>query len=159
MRRHIVERRALTVVTAAVLGTAAVSGVSSAVWSASASGSGAGGAATNLTGVTVVSVAVGDTTATALLPGGSADAIVKVANTNSFPVTVTSVSPAGAVTAANGCTPTGVSFTGQTGSWVVPAGSAGTLIHLPGAVAMDATSASACQGTTFGIPVNVVAWQ
>jgi hypothetical protein len=33
------------------------------------------------------------------------------------------------------------------------------LIHLPGAVAMDATSAAACQGTTFRIPVNVVARQ
>lgn len=152
-------RQVATVVTAAVLGTAAVSGVSAAVWSTSASGSGVGGSATNLTGVTVVSVAVGDTTATDLLPAGSAEAIVKVANSNSFPVTVTSVSPTSAVTAANGCTPTGVTFTGQTGSWVIPAGSAGTLVHLPSAVAMDATSASACQGTKFSVPVNVVARQ
>ena len=154
-------RRISSVVTAAVLGAVAVSGVSAAVWSTSASGSGGGGSATNLTGVTVVSVSLGDTAATTLLPGGSAEAIVKVSNTNSFPVTVTSVSPTSGqpVTAANGCTPTGVSFNGQSGSWVVPAGSAGTLLHLPGAVQMDTTSAAACQGTTFLVPVTVVARQ
>ena len=154
-------RQLSSVVTAVVLGTVAVSGVSVAVWSTSASGWGGGGSATNLTGVSVVSVSVGDTTATTLLPGGSAEAIVKVSNTNSFPVTVTSVSPTSgqSVTAANGCTPTGVSFTGQSGAWVVPAGSAGTLIHLPGAVQMDTTSAAACQGTTFLVPVTVVARQ
>ena len=152
-------RRSLTVVTAAVLCTAAVSGVSAAFWPGGGSGTGSAGTATNLTGVTVQAVTVGDSPATTLLPGGSAEAIVKVANTNGFPVTVTSVSLIGSVTAANGCTPTGVTFTDQAGAWVVPAGSAGTLLHLPGAVQMNATSASACQGTTFNIPVTVVARQ
>jgi len=109
--------------------------------------------------VTVEAVTVGDSPATTLLPGGSAEAVVKVANTNGFAVTVTSVTLIGSVTAANGCTPTGVTFTDQAGSWLVPAGSAGTLLHLPGAVQMDATSASACQGSTFTVPVTVVARQ
>jgi hypothetical protein len=154
-----VTRRTVTVVTAAVLCTAAVSGISAAYWPGGGGGSGSVGAATNLTGVTVEAVTVGDSPATTLLPGGSAEAIVKVANTNGFPVTVTSVSLIGSVTAANGCTPTGVTFTDRAGSWLVPAGSAGTLLHLPGAVQMDATSASACQGSTFTVPVTVVARQ
>jgi hypothetical protein len=154
-----VRRRTLTVATAAVLSTAAVSGVSVAYWPSGGSGVGAAGTATNLTGVTLEAVTVGDTPATTLLPGGSAEAIVKIANTNGFPVTVTSISLTGSVTAANGCTPTGVTFTDQAGAWLVPAGSAGTLLHLAGAVQMDANSASACQGTTFTIPVTVVARQ
>lgn len=154
-------RRSLTVVTAAVLCTAAVSGVCAAYWPGGGGGSATADTATNLTGVTVQAVTVGDSPATTLLPNGTAEAVVKVANSNSFPVTVTSVSliAGQSVTAANGCTPTGVTFLDQAGSWLVPAGSAGTLLHLPGAVAMDATSASACQGTTFSIPVTVVARQ
>jgi hypothetical protein len=152
-------RRKLVVLTAAAIGTAAVTGVSVAYWTGGGSGVGNAGAAANLAGVTIVSVTAGDTPASSLLPGHPAEAIVKVANTNSFPVTITSVAlRAGQpVTAANGCSPTGVSFTDQTGTWAVPANSAGTLINLPGSVQMSTASASACQGTTFSIPVTITA--
>lgn len=130
-----------------------------AYWSAPGSGIGAGSAATtNLAGVGLVPIAVGtDLNATTLLPGGTADAIIKVANPNAYPVTVTSVAQTSgqAIAAANGCSPTGVSFASQTGTWSVPANTTGTVIHLTGAVSMSTAAANACQGTTFTIPVTV----
>ena len=155
-------RRPLVVISAAGLASAALSGVSLAYWTGLGSGGANASNATNLTGVALRSVTVGDIgSGSALIPGGSADVVVKVSNSNGFPVTVTSIAPTTGqpVTAANACTPTGVTFTGQAGSWVIPAGSAGTPIRLPGAAHMDTTSSSACQGTTFRIPVTVTARQ
>jgi hypothetical protein len=47
-----------------------------------------------------------------------------------------------------------VSFANQSGLNIsVPNGS--SLVHLPGAASMDATSSSGCQGATFSIPVTL----
>ena len=105
------------------------------------------------------------TTAT-LYPGVTGDATLKISNPNPFPVRVTAVALNGAnsdITADSShasCSPTGVSFTDQTGLSIdVPAKSGGTngttTATLTGAVSMSSASVDGCQGATFTIPVNM----
>jgi hypothetical protein len=92
----------------------------------------------------------------ALYPGGTGDVTLEVTNPNSFAVTLVSVMPAaGTVTASNGCSPTGVSLTSQTGLSIPIAASGTTQVDLPGAASMSNASANACQGATFSIPVVI----
>jgi len=118
-------------------------------------GRGTGTAAADRLVVEVQVPAATDRNQQLLLPGSTGDAIVKVHNASSVPVTVISVQPNGAPVASNGCSPTGVSFTGQAGlDWPIPAG--GTVVRsLAGSVTMSMASAAACQGTGFAIPVAV----
>src|SRR5436309_15562301 len=99
------------------LAVVALAGVAWAYWTAPGTGGGRVDAASTLTGVTVKSAAV--TPGSTLVPGGSAEVVVRVANANTFPVTVTSVTQLAGqpVVAANGCGPTGVSFAAQNGAW------------------------------------------
>ena len=105
-------------------------------------------------------------TSATLYPGVSGDVAVKVSNPNPFPVRVTSVSLNGNnsdITADSGhgsCSPTGVSFTNQTGLTIdVPAKSGSTngsaTGTLTGAASMSNASADGCQGATFTIPVTL----
>lgn len=98
--------------------------------------------------------------ATALLPGGTGDATFKLDNPNPSAVTVVSVTSTGTISVADapGCSAgnDGVSFTNQTSLAIpVAARATGVVIDLPGSVSMAASSASACQGATFSIPVTV----
>jgi hypothetical protein len=122
-------------------------------------GSGAGTASTP-TLITVSIDATSGTPLTALLPGSSGDATLELANPNATTLTLTSVVGAGTITVSNapGCTSgnDGVTFTNQSAlSVVVPAHATAFSVDLPGSVAMAASSASACQGATFSIPVTV----
>jgi hypothetical protein len=98
----------------------------------------------------------GDANTGLLLPGGRADAIVRVHNPNRVSVLVIGVRGNGRPVASNGCAPTGVSFTDQSLRTTVPAG-ASMLLRLSGAVAMDLSAAASCQGVGFSIPVSVTA--
>jgi hypothetical protein len=123
-----------------------------------ATGSAAGTASVGtLQPVTVAATAGGDAPSSVLLPGGSADVIVRLQNPNAFAVTLVSVAGNGTVSADGGhaaCTSTGVTFRDQIGlSISVPPGS--SLIHLPGAAAMSTASSNGCQGAVFSIPVAV----
>jgi hypothetical protein len=123
------------------------------------SSSGGGGATTaTLNPVTVAALTGGDAPSSSLRPGGSADVVLRIQNTNPFTVTLVSVAGGpGAITpdpAHAGCTTTGVTFTNQTGLNVSIAASGTTLVHLPGAAAMGAASSNGCQGATFSIPVT-----
>jgi len=132
----------------------------------SAGGSGTGSAPTGtMQDVTVSAFTGGDQPATTLIPGGTADVIVRVTNPNPAPVQVFSVEGNGAITADSahsGCTTTGVAFTAPSSplnpAVTVPAGSS-LLFSLPGAAGMDLTSQSGCQGATFQIPVTLTARQ
>lgn len=97
----------------------------------------------------------GDAPSSALLPGRTADVIVRIDNPNSYTVTLVSVTRNGAITADAGhpgCTGSPVTFADQAGLAIaVPPGS--SLVHLPGAASMSLDAASACQGATFAIPV------
>jgi hypothetical protein len=105
-------------------------------------------------------------TSATLYPGVSGDVTVRVSNPNPFAVRVTSVALDGDdddIAADGGhasCSPTGVSFTDQTGLSIdVPAKSGGTngsaTGTLTGAASMSSTSANGCQGATFTIPVTM----
>jgi hypothetical protein len=100
----------------------------------------------------------GETAHSVLYPGGSADAIVKISNPNGYTVHVVAITATGTATAGNGCTPTGIAFTAPTSftaaQFTLPANQS-TALDLAGAVSMDTTSASACQGQTFSLPVTV----
>ena len=133
--------------------TLAASGAAFAFWSASGAGTTGNDAATMT--LTVNALTGADLPTGALLPGGVADAVVSVTNPNAYPVSVERVQARGPVTADNGCAPTGVGFENQTGLAVSVDAGATLLVHLDGAVTMDATSAAACQGAAFAIPVTV----
>lgn len=130
-------------------------GVAHAYWS---SGGSATGTATSGTMTISAAALAGESAQTALYPGGSADAIVKIANPNNYTVHVVGISATGTAVAANNCAPTGITFTAPTNfsaaQFTLPANQS-TVLDLTGAVAMDTTSASACQGQTFSLPVTV----
>jgi uncharacterized protein with beta-barrel porin domain len=82
---------------------------------------------------------------------------ITVNNPNTYPVTVTSVSPNGSPTAAGGtgtCATTGVSLTTASPGTAVPANGSATLT-LAGAASMTSASETGCQNATFTIPVTV----
>lgn len=109
---------------------------------------------------------VSASTTAQLHPGGTSDVILQISNPNSYAVTVTNINSNGAILSGNATCDTasapytgnGVSFTNQTGSWVVSGGN--TLdVTLTGAAAMSnlaTTSNDSCQGKTFTIPVALV---
>ena len=119
-------------------------------------GSGTGFGTTGTAAIQVQAVVGGNSTS--LYPGGQADVLVKVVNLNAYSVKVTSITANGSVTAANSCTPTGVTFASPTdysgAQFTLSASSTRTLV-LANAASMSLASASACQGTTFSVPVTV----
>ncbi len=125
----------------------------------SASGSGSGSASTgSMQTVTVTAVTGGDAPSNTLLPGGSADVILRVDNPNAYAVALTSVTagPGAISTAQPGCTGTGgVTFTDQSGLSDTIAASGTTLVHLTDAATMATSSPDACQGAAFSIPVTI----
>ncbi|GAB3350093.1 hypothetical protein [Amycolatopsis echigonensis] len=130
-------------------------GVAFADWSST--GSASGTAATGTMTVTAAALS-GETPASTLYPGGTADALVKLANPNGFSVQVVAITATGPAQAGNGCGPTGVTFTSPSGyadpQFSLAAGQS-TVLRLTGALAMDTTSSNACQGQTFSLPVTV----
>jgi hypothetical protein len=153
-------RRTLILLLAAIMGVAApcIGGRAAYGYFTSAgSGTGSGGTGT-LQAVTVTAFVGGDSPSSVLVPGASADVILRVNNPNASAVTLVSVTGGpGSITADSahpGCTTTGVSFTNQTGM-SVPIASGTILVHLPNAASMNASSSSGCQGATFNIPVSI----
>ena len=105
-------------------------------------------------------------TSATLYPGVNGDVKLTISNPNPFAVRVTSVALNGQnsdITPDGGhasCSPTGVSFTNQTGLTIdVPGKTGGTngsaTATLSGAASMSNASADGCQGATFTIPVSL----
>ena len=137
-------------------------GTAYAYWASTGAGTGAAAAAT-MQKVTVDAMVAGDSSSTSLVPGGTADVILRTSNPNAFAVQLYSVASTGAATADTahaGCTTTGVSFTAPAAplapAIIIPANSS-LLVTLPGAASMSTDSQSACQGATFKVPVTVEA--
>ena len=147
--------RRVFVALAAVITVLISGGVALAYWSAN--GQGTGSATTGTMTFNVTAFNAGDANGTTLVLGGTADVILRVNNPNTFSVHVTSIGANGSVTASNNCTPTGVTFVAPSdysaGQFTLAPGS--SLLDLQGAVSMSTSSASACQGATFNIPVAV----
>lgn len=136
-------------------------GTAYAYWASTGVGTGAATAGTMQVGVDAL--VAGDSNGTSLVPGGTADVILRASNPNAFAVRLYSVAASGAVTtdaAHAGCLTTGVSFAAPAAPLVpsvtIPAKSS-ALVTLPGAASMSIQSQSACQGATFKIPVTVEA--
>ncbi|WP_160663335.1 hypothetical protein [Pseudarthrobacter sp. ATCC 49987] len=136
-------------------------GTAYAYWAST--GSGIGAAAAGTMQISVDASVAGDSNSTSMVPGGTADVILRTSNPNAFAVTLYSVAASAAATADAahaGCTTTGVSFTAPATplapAVTIPAKSS-VFVTLPGAASMSAQSQSACQGATFKIPVKVEA--
>jgi hypothetical protein len=141
----------------AVVATASVAmlgaGAAYAAWTATGSGTAYTKATTAgalTTDVSASTLAVGQ-----LYPGGDGDVVVTLRNPNKYPVTVTSIR-GGAITAADpaACAVTGVTFTDQAGSWLVPAEGTAN-VALTGVAHMSNESEDGCQGQTFSIAIHV----
>jgi hypothetical protein len=159
MRRtwHKLKRRGPVLVAVGVV-AAILAAVASAFVTTNGSASGSGSTGT-LQAVTVTAFTGGDTPSSSLLPGGSADVIVRVNNPNSYAVTLVSVTGGpGSITADSnhgGCTPTSVTFNNQTGLGTSIAASGTTFVDLPSAATMSTSASNGCQGATFAIPVTI----
>jgi hypothetical protein len=133
-------------------------GAAFAYFTSSGNGSGSGSTGT-MQPVTVTALVGGDAPSTKLLPGQSADVILRVNNPNAYAVTLVSVTGGpGAITASGGigiCTTTGVTFNNQIGlgKTINPSGT--TFVDLANAASMNATSQTGCQGATFSMPVSI----
>lgn len=132
--------------------------------SAGGMGSGSGSTGTMLP-VTIAAFTGGDIPGSTLLPGGTADVILRMNNPNPSSVRVYGVTGNGAITADAShpaCMTTGVTFTAPAtpiSPTIVIAGNSSALVSLAGAAAMNLTSSSACQGAEFRIPVTMTARQ
>jgi len=142
---------------AVALGIAAsllASGSAYGFWTTSGSGIGTSTSAT----ASPLTLTPG-TPITRLYPGGTADVAVTIANPNTFPVRIGTLSldtaqgtgGFGVDGGHSGCGLGALSFAAQTNAgtgWTVPAG--GSLnLHLTGALSMTTAAANACQGATF----------
>ncbi|MCY1140699.1 hypothetical protein OWR29_22100 [Actinoplanes sp. Pm04-4] len=97
----------------------------------------------------------------ALTPGATGDLIVTVTNDNSYPIKITSVTPAGTVVAdpeheKAGCKVTGVRLSRSSYDvlWQIDRNSIGAF-NVPGGLTMRPGSAAACRGATFTVPLRV----
>jgi hypothetical protein len=147
-RPRTIRRKAVAIGAALALGF--VSTVVLAEWLASGSGEGYARA-----GVAQPLTTVSATPAASLYPGQTGDLLLRVHNPNPFVVTLTSVTPNGAITSdipACDAAGHGVSFAGHVGSHPLAASGITELV-LTDVVTMAATSANECQGATFTIPV------
>lgn len=141
-----------------VLAVALASGGLAGAWLTTVA-DGTGSATTSgMQAVTVAALTGGDAPSTELVPGGTADVVLRVSNPNPYAVVLTSASGIGAVGVTGGvgaCPSSGVTFTNQTGLAITIPASSDTLVHLAGAASMSATSPTGCQGATFGLPVAI----
>jgi hypothetical protein len=129
--------------------------VAFAAWTATGSGSGYA-RATNAQVLTTLDASA--ITPPTLYPGAIGDVVLEIDNPNPYPVTVTDVEGSGAIDsdAGGACdTNTGVTFTDRSGLTLNVPASGSVVFTLSGAVAMDNTSDTTCQGAVFTIPVTL----
>lgn len=150
-------RTAAATVALLILGGA---GSAYAYWATTGTGNGSATNGTMQT-VTVDALVAGDTLQTSLVPGGTADVILRATNPNAHAVTIYGIAANGPVTADAahpGCTVTGVTFTPPPAPLAPPVviqANTSILLTLPNAASMSAASLSACQGAQFNIPVTL----
>lgn len=135
-------------------------GAAFAAWSTTGSGSDSAGTGDlqTLTTQALVQPAPGQRL---LVPGGTADVVVKVTNSNPYPVQLYSVASAGAATADSShprCVMTGITFQNPSvplsPAVTIDANSTQTVV-LPGSVSMAMTSDAGCQGALFNLPLTL----
>jgi len=139
-----------------VAGGTLVAGIAFAAWTAGGTGTGSASAGH----ATALSTVAASASTDLLYPSGSANVKIKIHNPNPYQVTVTAINNRGAgypITSGDSVcdASNGVSFTNQTGSWVVGANSSAEYT-LDDAAAMSNASVDACQDKDFAIPVTLV---
>jgi hypothetical protein len=159
-RRSVRARRgpAASVLVAVALSCSLALGGLAYAWLSSKASAAAAATTSGLNAVTVTALSGGDTPSGQLQPGGTADVVLRVTNPNTYPVTLISASANGAVSSAGGvgsCAVAGVAFITQSGLSVAIAAGGTTLVDLPAAASMTASSSTGCQGATFTIPVTI----
>ncbi len=145
------------------IGVLLASAVAFAWWSASGTGN---GYAKATTAQALTTVNVGASTTAQLYPGGNADLLIRITNPNGYDVTVTQINGNGAITSGNSTCDTaagpytgnGVTYTNQSGTWLVAAGTSQTftlsnVVHMANSAT---TSNDSCQGQVFTVPVSLV---
>jgi hypothetical protein len=153
-----VNRRTKVILTVAAVAAVVVNaGVAWAYWRLTGSGTGIAKAGSaielNVSGVS--------DDKKPLYPGGKSNLTVTIANDNSFPIKITTLSPGKGSTTADsehrnaGCRTTGVVVSKDVHevSWAVPKNTIG-VFTLADAIEMSNASDTACQGATFTIPVQ-----
>lgn len=151
--QHLKARKAIAMLVAVALVTAAA--LVYAAWTNNGSGSGYAKAGT---AVALTTADVSASTTASLYPGATGDVRIKINNPNAYPVRVTGVASSGTIApdaAHAGCTTTGVSFTDQTALTIDIAANGAVETNISGAVSMSNASLDACQGATFTIPVTL----
>jgi hypothetical protein len=155
-RAVIVRRLVAALVAGASLLVGLGAGGAYAYWRSS--GAGSGTASVGIPAAVTV-VAATATPATKLIPGNSADLVLRLDNPNAYPVTIVGITQNGSidVVGGSGCSSanSGVTVPTQTGLALPVANGTGVDIHVPGAASMSLTSASGCQGASFHIPLTV----
>jgi hypothetical protein len=134
-------------------------GIAVGAWNATGSGTGYAKAGTSS------ALTLGDASASTvadLYPGATGNVKITVTNPNPFDVSITTVAQTGSTSITSdkgaGCNAsTGVTFTTQSGLSLALAANTTSTFTLSGAVAMSNSSANACQGAVFSIPVDVAA--
>lgn len=120
-------------------------------------GSGTGTAATGTPQPVTVRAATG-TPSSKLLPGSSADLVVRIDNPNAYSVTIVGIAQNGTLTVSGGtsCTAAnaGVSVPAQSGLSLT-VGTGTSVVHIPAGAAMGTGSDSGCQGASFRVPIMV----
>ncbi|MGO4589467.1 hypothetical protein [Paenarthrobacter sp. 2TAF44] len=157
LRSGRIARSTAATVALCILGGA---GTAYAYWTSTGLGSGSATNGTMQT-VTVDALVAGDTLQTSLVPGGTADVILRASNPNAHAVSIYGFAANGAVTADAAhaaCTTTGVTFTPPPTPLAQPVtiqANTSILLTLPNAASMSAASLSACQGAQFKVPVTL----
>lgn len=132
--------------------------VAALAWFSAIGGSSVTLSSSTLQPIAVIDLAAGDSPASVLLPGTSADAIMRVSNPNSMALTVMSIVQSGPSVASgsiSGCPGGVVTVTAGAGAGLVV--DPGTwLLHVPSAVRMATDAPPACAGASFSIPADVV---
>ncbi|MEA2500731.1 MAG: hypothetical protein QOD01_842 [Actinomycetota bacterium] len=126
------------------------------------SGSGSGAAATGtLQPATLVALVTSDTPTSTLVPGGSADLILKVNNPSSSNVTLVGIAPkaGGTVTPSlPGCTTSGVALA-TIGTLSITLTPGSNTVHINNGATMSTASVTGCQGSNFSIPITITVQQ
>lgn len=153
-------RRAQFVATLAAITLVLASGIALAYVRSSGSGTGSALAGT-LQPPTLTALVTADTPRSTLVPGGSADLLLKVNNPNSYNVTLVGIAPkaGGSVTpipAGSGCTgsTSGVTLTALA-PMAITLGPGPNTIHISNGAAMSTASVTGCQGVAFAIDVTI----
>ena len=155
-------KRLVRIAVTAVVGLSIAGAAAYAAWSVTGNGSGSASAAT-AQGLTLTA----GSAASALYPGATADVDTAVANSNPFPVHVTSLaldttkgqSGFDVDAGHSGCNLGSMSFTTATyggNGWDIGAGSS-VDADASGSIAMDSSANDSCQGATFTVYLTAAA--